>query len=258
MKVLLRRISPWLLPACLVLLWELASRSTPVLGKYFPPPTAILGGLRLLLDHGELVFHLEATLARLAVAFVLAAVPGVVLGLLMGVSSFWRSLLEPYVLLLFPMPKIALLPLVMILLGVNEKAFVATASVTAFFQIIVSTLGGALSIDPVLLEAAHNYGARGRRLFWKVILPATLPHILTGLRLGLGLALVLTIVVEFTAAKTGLGRLVWQYWQTLQPPVMSAAFAVIGALGLLLTRGLEVVGDRLTPWYEDLSRVGPR
>ena len=241
-----------LFPLGLVLIWELASDVGLVPSAWFPAPSQVLAALAML-ARGELWEHAWATLLRLLLAFVLAAVPGVLLGLAMGLSPFWRALLEPYVLVFYPMPKIALLPLAMILMGVNERTFVAVAALTAFLQILVNTMGGVAGLDRTLLQAAENYGARGWRLFFIVVLPGTLPHVFTGLRLGLGLALVLTVIIEFTAARVGLGSLVLRYWQTLQVQPMFAVLLVIGIIGLVVTRGLEWAGTRLMPWYEDVS-----
>jgi NitT/TauT family transport system permease protein len=191
------------------------------------------------------------TLGRLAAAFALAAVPGVALGLLMGMSRPVREAVEPYIAVLFPVPKIALLPFLLILLGVGEPAFVLTGALSAFFQIILSTMVGVQTMDPRFLEVGRNYGASGARLFRKVILPAALPAIFTGLRLGLGLALVTVVAVEFITAKSGLGHLVYRHWQMLSTAEMFAAFALVGALGLFLTRGLGACQRRLLAWQED-------
>jgi NitT/TauT family transport system permease protein len=110
-------------------------------------------------------------------------------------------------------------------------------------------------MDPRLLDVGRNYGARGARLFRTIILPAALPSIFTGLRLGLGLALVAIVAVEFIAAKSGLGHLVYRHWQTLATPEMYAAFALVGALGLLLTRGLRALQARLLVWQQEPGRL---
>jgi NitT/TauT family transport system permease protein len=173
----------------------------------------------------------------------------------MGLIRPVRAAVEPYIAFLFPVPKIALLPFLLILLGVGEPAFVLTGALSAFFQIVISTLVGVQTMDPRLLDVGRNYGARGARLFRAVILPAALPSIFTGLRLGLGLALVTIVAVEFIAAKSGLGHLVYRHWQTLSTPEMYAAFALIGALGLLLTRGLRALQGRLLVWHEAPGRL---
>jgi len=119
--------------------------------------------------------------------------------------------------------------------------------------IVISTLAGVQTMDARLLEVGRNYGAAGARLFWKVILPAALPAIFTGLRLGLGLALVALVAVEFIAAKSGLGHLVYRHWQMLSTPEMYAAFALVGGLGLALTRGLRALQARLLAWQDDIG-----
>ncbi len=237
----------------LVGVWELLSRNGVLNPAYFPPATQVAGVVVHGLSAGELVPHLNATLARLLSAFTLAAAPGLAVGVAMGLWGTVRRMADPYVALLYPIPKVALLPLMLILFGVGERAFVFTGALTAFFQVVVSTMDGIRQVDPVLLEVGRNYGARGFQLFRKVVLPAALPGILTGLRLGLGLTLVTVVAVEFAIAKSGLGHVVWASWQTLSTPRMYAAFVVVGFLGLLLTRGLKRVQDRLLAWQTSVD-----
>src|SRR5213593_4553472 len=186
--------------------------------RYFPAPTTVAGVLADRAAAGDLGAPRLVTLARLAFAFALAAVPAIPLGLLMGIARSVRHVVEPYLAFIFPVPKITLLPFLLIILGVGEPAFVLTGASSAFFQIVISTLAGVQTMDPRLLDVGRNYGAHGLRLFGKVILPAALPAIFTGLRLGLGLALVTLVAVEFIAAKSGLGHLVYRHWQMLSTP----------------------------------------
>ncbi|MGH7387862.1 MAG: ABC transporter permease [Candidatus Rokuibacteriota bacterium] len=242
-------------PLAALALWEVASRLAILSPRYFPPPTAVAWGLAGSVTAGDLGEHLAVTVTRLAAAFAIAAVPGVPLGLAMGRLRPVRDAVDPYIAFLFPVPKIALLPFLMILVGVGEPAFVLTGALSAFFQIVISTLAGVQTMDPRLLEVGHNYGAHGARLFRKVILPAALPAIFTGLRLGLGLALVAIVAVEFITAKSGLGHLVYRHWQMLSTTEMYGAFALVGALGLLLTRGLRALQRRMLTWQEDVGRL---
>jgi len=238
-------------PLALLALWEIASRLAILSPRYFPPPTVVGAVMADRLVAGELAGEVLVTLTRLGLAFVLAAVPGVGLGLLMGMLRPVRDALEPYVAFLFPVPKIALLPFLLIMLGVGEPAFVLTGALSAFFQIVISTMAGVQTMDPRFLDVGRNYGAHGVRLFRKVILPAVLPSVFTGLRLGLGLALVSIVAVEFIAAKSGLGHVVYRHWQMLSVGEMYAAFALVGALGLLLTRGLHALQRRMLAWQDD-------
>src|SRR5438093_11777244 len=176
-------------PVAALVLWEICSRLAIVSPRYFPAPTTVAWTVGGRLVAGDLAGGLLVTLARLAFAFALAAVPAVPLGLLMGIARPVRDLVEPYIAFIFPVPKITLLPFLLIILGVGEPAFVLTGATSAFFQIVISTLGGVQPLAPPPLQAGRNYGARGARLFWKIILPAALPSIFTGLRLGLGPAL---------------------------------------------------------------------
>jgi NitT/TauT family transport system permease protein len=241
-------------PGVLVVAWELAARAALVSPRYFPPPTTIAAKLSHLLATGDFWTDAFTTLGRLGAAFAVAAAIGVPLGLAMGLWRPLRRVVEPPVALLYPLPKIALLPLFLILVGVGEGAFVGTAAVTACFQVITSTAGGTATIDPRLVEAGRNYGAAGLALFRKVIFPAALPAVLTGLRLGLGLALITVIAVEFVAAKSGLGHLVFRSWQMLLTGEMYAAFVLIGLMGLAATRGLRIVQQRALRWQSDTIR----
>jgi ABC-type nitrate/sulfonate/bicarbonate transport system permease component len=238
-------------PLGLLALWELGSRLALMSPRYFPAPTTIGWVLADRFAAGDLGAHTLVTLTRLGAAFAIAAVPAVLLGLLMGIARPVRDAVEPYIAFIFPVPKITLLPFLLIVLGVGEPAFVLTGALSAFFQIVISALAGVQTMDPRLLEVGRNYGAHGARLFAKVILPAALPAIFTGLRLGLGLALVALVAVEFIAAKSGLGHLVYRHWQMLSTPEMYAAFALVGTLGLVLTRGLRALQARLLAWQAD-------
>lgn len=240
-------------PLALLALWEVAARMAIVSPRYFPPPTAVGAGLVANFSEGDLGPETLTTLARLAAAFALAALAGVPLGLVMGRVHAVREAIDPYIAFLFPVPKIAMLPFLLIMLGVGEPAFVLTGAISAFFQITISTLAGVQTMDPRLLEVGRNYGADGGRLFLRIILPAALPSIFTGLRLGLGLALVTIVAVEFITATSGLGHLVYRHWQMLSTVEMYGAFVVVGALGLLLTRGLGALQRRMLAWQEESS-----
>lgn len=241
-------------PLAVLALWEACARLAILSPRYFPPPTVVGAAIATGFAEGDLGAETLVTLTRLAAAFMLAAVPAVPLGLLMGIARPVRHAVEPYIAFIFPVPKIALLPFLLIVLGVGEPAFVLTGAISAFFQIVLSTLAGVHTMDPRLLDVGRNYGAHGARLFWKVLLPAALPAIFTGLRLGLGLALVAVVAVEFIAARSGLGHLVYRHWQMLSTREMYAAFALVGALGLVLTRGLVTLQARMLRWQDDVGR----
>jgi NitT/TauT family transport system permease protein len=240
-------------PLVVALLWEGAATVGIVQPSYLPPPSRLGPHLVTLLAGGELWEHLVVTLGRLGVSFVLAVVPAVALGLILGLLRNVRLALEPLLTALYAIPKIALLPLVMLVVGVGERALIVTAMLTGFLQMTVSTMGGVLAVDRHVLEAGQNYGATGWRLFRHVLLPSALPEIFTGMRIGLGLTMVLVIAVELTAAQAGLGAFLWTAGQTLSAEKLFCGFVVIGLLGVSLTYGLERLGDWLMPWRQRTS-----
>ncbi|HJU61181.1 MAG TPA: ABC transporter permease [Candidatus Binatia bacterium] len=240
-------------PVLVVLIWELLALAGVLPANYVPAPSQLGPHLVGLLAGGELWRHLGITVYRLALSFVCALIPAILLGLSLGMSRTARLALEPLLTSLYAIPKIALLPLVMLILGVNERTLILTSTLTSFVQMTVSTMGGVLAVDRSILEAGKNYGATGWRLFRYVLFPSALPDIFTGMRIGLGLTLVLVIAVELTAAQEGLGAFIWNAGQTLSAKNLFSAFIVIGVLGLTLTYGLERIGNWLMPWRERSS-----
>jgi NitT/TauT family transport system permease protein len=240
-------------PVIAVLVWELLAAAGVLPANYVPSPSQLGPHLLGLLSSGELWRHLSVTLYRLSLSFLFALIPAVLLGLGLGMSPTMRLALEPILNSLYAIPKIALLPLVMLVLGVNERTLIFTATLTSFVQMTVSTTGGVLAVDRSILEAGKNYGATGWRLFRYVLFPSALPAIFTGMRIGLGLTLVLVIAVELTAAQEGLGAFIWTAGQTFAAKNLFSAFVVIGALGWSLSYGLERIGQWLMPWQQRSS-----
>jgi ABC-type nitrate/sulfonate/bicarbonate transport system permease component len=245
--------SAFVSPLMAVLVWELLAAAGVLQPNYVPPPSQLGAHLAGLLAGGELLRHLWVTLYRLGLSFVFALIPALLLGLSLGMSRSMRLALEPILTALYAIPKIALLPLVMLVLGVNERTLIFTSTLTSFVQMTVSTTGGVLAVDRTILEAGRNYGATGWRLFRYVLLPSALPDIFTGMRIGLGLTLVLVIAVELTAAQEGLGAFLWTAGQTFSAKSLFSAFLVIGVLGWVLTCGLERIGNWLMPWRQRSS-----
>lgn len=244
------RLISILSPIGLLIVWELTVLAGLVPETWFPRPTSIAVVFSGLISDGTLVTHTRITLRRLVGAFVLAAVPGIVIGLIIGISSTARAIVDPLVSILYPMPKIAMLPLIIIIFGFGDPSIIVTASITAFFIILLNTMAGVLTIDDVLLEAAENFHATGVQKFYKVVLPGAMPLIFTGLRLGLGLALIVTIAAEFIASEEGLGFFIFNSWQILRVEYMFSGFFVIAVIGYVSTVGLEYLGNRLMPWQD--------
>jgi NitT/TauT family transport system permease protein len=240
-------------PIVLLAAWEWASAAGVLREAFFPRPSTILLHLRRLAADGTLWAHTAATLTRVAWAFAAAAILGVAVGLGMGLWRRMRDGLDPLFAVIYPIPSVLFLPLVSFLVPAGEMAAIVTIAVTSFFLVAFTTTHGVRQIDRLVVEAAVHYGARGWRLFATVLLPGALPHIFTGLRLGLGYALIVAVAVEIVAASRGLGALLWLSWQVLKVEDMYATFFVIAVLGAALSYGLAAVRARLLPWVQDVA-----
>ena len=248
-------LAAWTLPALVLVGWEIASGTGALREVFFPRPSTIARHLVAMVVDGTLIGHLGVTVARLAVAFALAAGPGVAIGLAMGMSRRMRDGLDPLFALIYPIPSVLFLPLLSFLLA-TELAVAVTAAFTAFFLVAYTTMTGVLQLDRTVLDAARHFGAHGRRLFLSVLLPGTLPSIFTGLRLGLGYALIVVVAVEMVSGQRGLGALLWLSWQVLKVEDMYVALVTVAALGAVVTWAAEWLRRRLIPWAQDIAEVG--
>ncbi len=237
-------------------LWEVAARAGWVTPIFFPPPSFIVQTLGRMAWNGQLWTDLGYTMGRLGAGLFLGAGSGLFLGWLMGASRPVRLALDPLVAALHPMPKLALFPIFLILLGIGEASKVALLALAAFFPMLLNTLAGVRQIDCVYWELAANYGARRLALLRRVILPGSLPMSLVGLRLAANNVLVVAIAVEMLSAQEGLGASIWMAWQTLRTEELYAILVVIGAMGVFIHLMVEKLTHRLTPWQIRADRHG--
>lgn len=231
-----------------LVLWEVAARAGWISRLFFPPPSTILLTLGRLLLTGKLAPALALTLYRLALGVAIGAGSGVLLGWAMGASRSVQVALDPIVTALHPLPKLAIFPIFLVLLGIGEASKVALVALTAFFPMLINTLAGVQQIDTTYWEAAANYGARGRALLQRIILPGSLPLVMVGLRLAVNSALVVTIAVEMLSAREGLGALIWMAWQTLRTEELYAILLIIGLIGIVSNALLNWSAGYLAPW----------
>ena len=228
--------------------WEVAARTGLVPTMFFPPPTVIGGGLLRLVATGNLLPHAGTTLARVGMGVLIGCVPACILGLAMGWSRRLGAVLDPLVAAFHPLPKIAILPLLMVVFGIGESSKVAVIAFAAFFPMLVNSMAGVSQISPQLFEVARSYGATRTKVFTRVVLPGSLPLILTGLRISLNVALLIAIAAEMIAAQTGLGVLLWLAWETARPEELFAALFVIALIGVAGNLTLSRLSLRLLRW----------
>jgi NitT/TauT family transport system permease protein len=233
--------------------WEFWGRTGRLSALFFPAPSTILLTLFRLLTTGVLADNVTATLSRVLCGFVLGSIPGLILGLAMGWSRRLRAVIDPFLAAAHPLPKIAMLPLIMIIFGIGETSKVIVVAIASFFPVLINTMAGVRHIHPIYFEVAENYGASLCRVFARVVLPGSLSLVLSGIRLALSTALVLTISVEVVSAQEGLGAMIWFAWETLRTEELYASLVMTGILGISFNLAVERLTAYLLPW-----RVGRR
>lgn len=235
----------------LLVILEVVHRVGGYSGLLFPAPTAVGGALRDSIVAGQLWLHLSATLLRIVAGLAVGGLAGLLLGLAMGSWRGLRLVIDPIIAAFHPIPKLALFPLLIVLLGIGERSKIASVSVGAFFPMVLNTMAGVRAISPVHLELTANYGASNWKKFTRVLLPGSLPMILTGLRLSANVAFHATIGVEMVGSRTGLGSLLWMSWQTFRIEQLYATLAVIALVGAGLTFLIRQIARRTAPWLAE-------
>jgi ABC-type nitrate/sulfonate/bicarbonate transport system permease component len=233
--------------------WQAAGGHGGPLADLLASPVAVVRAGAGLAASGELALHGWASLRALAAGFALGAVAGVGLGLVMGRSRRLRALLDPVVMVFNVTPRIALLPILVVWLGVATASKVAAVCLAAVFPVLINAQAGAQHVEARWIHATRAFGARRWQVVSKVVLPATVPAILAGLRLGLGRAVVTVVVAEMYVALAGMGQLLQLYAHAGRTAEMMAVALLVSGCGGLGVLGLQRLEARLTPWRQDLE-----
>lgn len=241
-----------------LIIWELLARTGVLDGRLFTPPSEIARRAWQMTVGGEILAHVLATLARLTAGFVIGSVVGIAVGLMMGICRPLRAALGPTFSALYALPKIAILPLLLLIFGLTETPKVLSVAISVFFVVQINTLAGIAQIDDRTLEAARAYRAVGWKLFRHVLLPAATPSIITGLRVSAGMGVVVITAVEFVASDNGLGYLIWNSWQLFQPATMFVGLITVSLLGALYTGLIILLGRVVMPWRHAGSAAARR
>jgi 1,4-dihydroxy-2-naphthoate octaprenyltransferase len=243
----------WLSPLLLLLLWEGAVQLGVLNRIFVPPPSEVVVALVDGLIDGSLVADVVVSSERIALGFLLGAIPATLLGIWSGLNRTVYYLVRPLATMLYPVPKIALLPLVIEVLGIGEISKIATVAISVFLMVVIHTIGGVMQVDRRYFEVGRLYGANQWTLFRTVALPASLPAIIEGWKLAMGFALTLIVGVEFVGASNGIGYRIWQSYELYAIADMFAAVCLIAALGWVLTVGLDELERLLVPWRHTIK-----
>lgn len=245
-----------ILPVALLALWEVSVRQHLVSTFLLPSIGQVVQRIGADLSSGDLLQATVGTAMRLVASYAIAAVSGVVLGILMSRIFFIRWFLDPVISIAYPMPKISLLPIFVLWFGVFDKPKIVISAFACVFPIIAGTFAGTQGVDKYLVWSAENLGTKPAQMLWKVILPAALPQILTSLQIALPIAFITVIVAEMLTGGGGLGGAMMESARLADPSGVFANLVVIAILGFIAIRGLEFARRRILVWHEEVQRQG--
>ena len=241
-------------PILLLAIWHFATVNRPA--SLIPPPHDVwlelqdvaFGGINDDAYSRTLHIHLLASISRVYGGFALALSVALPLGMLIGRVPLVRQLIDPTIQILRPVPVTAWLPLAMIIFGLGPRSAFFLVFLGAFYPILLNTIFGVRSVEPRLFEAASMLGCSEQAQFFRVVLPAALPSIFTGMRLGLGFAWVVIVVGEMTGVQTGLGAIIMEARQLSRTEIVICGMIVIGICGFLTDQIVMLIGRRLLAW----------
>lgn len=238
------------LAVSILLAWEIAGRTIFANSLFIGPFSEVVAALYEWFRTGFIWPHLRTSMAELIIGFAISAVVGVMIGVILGSSNRLYTLLNPWVGILYVTPMVAITPVFILAFGIGIASKVALIISLAVFPIIVNTSAGFRSVDKRYLELAASFNASRRDLAFKIRLPASLPFILSGLRLGSGRAVIGVVVGEFFLAREGVGYLIAQASATFATADLFAGVIIFGLIGLSFFYTFEVLERRVAPWRE--------
>lgn len=237
-----------LLPAALLGLWEIGAREGLIDTLFYPAPTTILDSMWHQLREGALASDAAVTLRRLTYGFVLGALPGVALGLVAGITPTLRALLYPLASALYVVPRIALLPLVLVAFSIGDPARIFMVAFGVFFITFFSALSAAEQVDQNYIDTARSFGASYQHLVRSVILPGAAGPVFSGLRVAMGVGIIVIISVEFLASNSGLGAFIWRRYQIFDFPSVYTGIVAVSVLGVFVNLALLGAERLMLPW----------
>jgi ABC-type nitrate/sulfonate/bicarbonate transport system permease component len=230
-----KRWPGFLLIAVLLLLWEYASAEKLIDPVTFPRVSVIFASwVKTMWTSGELLRQLVPSLEPVLAGFGLAVLVPVPLGLLMGTIPLVYRLLEPITEFIRPIPSSAYIPVAILFLGIGNEMKIFVVFLACCFPILLNTYGGVRAVDPVLVDTGRTFGLSKLAALWKIILPAAMPSILTGMRISLGIALIVVVVAEMITGNSGIGYFILDMQRIFRVPEMFAGIFTLGLLGFLI------------------------
>jgi NitT/TauT family transport system permease protein len=254
---LYRRVERGLVPALLLIGWEIFSRSGILPPALLPAPSQVLvawadwifktdGNTQTYSGHW--IFDTAASASRVFAGFALSTFFGVTIGMAIGWSRTTEKLIEPVLQILRPVPPVSWIPLAIIWFGIADKPAIFLVFLGSFFPVLLSTIHGVKTCDRNLLRAGAMTGGTPDKLLRHIVFPAALPSIFSGLRIAIGSAWMLTVTAEMVAVKSGVGYVLWDSYYFLRYDIVIAAMISIGLLGFLSDFAIKMTAARVLRW----------
>lgn len=231
-----------------ILLWQLVANLEVFPQIFFPSPLEIFNQYREMIADGTLASNGLYSLRNLTVGFLISVVLGVTLGLTAGTIRWFNTLISPYYWALNAMPNLAIIPLIVLWFGFGMESKVLLIVLNATLPILISTLAGVSTVDQTLIRVAKALNANRLQRFVKIVIPYTLPFILTGFKLGLSSALTTTVVSEMLGSSEGLGYVIIRKVEAFNPAGVFAMLLLLAAIALIMVNGMAALQYRVTPW----------
>lgn len=241
----------FLSPSLLLIMWEILARKGVIDIRLFSCPSRVFGDFVPMLYSGELIYHTLISSQRILIGFVAGALPGVMLGLAMGLFPLVRASLMPMVAATFPIPKLAIMPLILIVFGLGEASKVFTIGIGVFYLVLINTIAGVMSIEDIYMDVAKSFGSKAIQTYATIALPGALPMIFAGCKLGMGTALLLIVAAELSAAKAGVGWMIWRAYDMFDIERMFVALITMAFLGYIFSNLLDMAERWIIPWKSD-------
>jgi ABC-type nitrate/sulfonate/bicarbonate transport system permease component len=242
------RYSGWIALVLVIGLWQFAGSAGWVNPLFLPPPTAIARAIWQLAISGALWHHLSFSIMRIGTGWILGTVAGVMVGFAIGLSSLARGVGITFISALFPIPKIALLPLLILWLGIGEEPKIATIALGVFFSTAISVYSGVDNVPRNLIRMAQSFNVPFHAIVRRVIWPGALPSILAGFRITASVALLLVVSAEMIGAEYGIGAFVLQAGNLMQTDQLLAGVVILSLFGLAVGRLINWLETRLLHW----------
>ena len=243
-----RRALPWIVFVVLIGLWQAASSVGLLPALFMPSPVSVVRALDDLRLNGTLVESIDASLRRLIPGWIIGTAVGLAFGLAMGIFSAARAAGLPVVSALFPIPKIALLPLLILWFGIGEPSKIATIALGVFFPTAISSYSACDSVPRNLIRMGQSFGLPATDIVRKILLPGAMPGILAGFRISSSVALLLLVAAEMIGAQHGIGAFVLSAGNLMQTDQLVAGVVLLSILGLLISWGLGTIERRMLRW----------